>query len=317
MKKETLILISLILVLGGYLFLHKGNKEHNTLPEIKKIDTDTITGIIIDKERGTIKFTKDGKNWTLTDKKYLADSPSVENMLDTFKNFKLSTLVSEKGNLKRYELDDAKQIRVKLLQDGKTIFELRIGKTAPSFNHTFVMLANNRNIYHANGSFRSYFEKSEDDYRDKKVLTFKEESIKKIFIEKDGLSKTLLAEEKKEQSKNKEKEIKVTWRSEDETPADTEQVSDLLSAVSFLECETYLDSTAKNDLEKKDPLCRINLENKDNLSLTLFKGDKEGSIFGSSSMSKYAFELNQFNGKEIISAVEKLLGIEAKKEDKK
>jgi len=312
MKKEYLILIALILIFSAYLLLHKENKDHYTLPEIEKIDTSKITGINIDKKQGPIKFTKKDDHWMLTDKKYLADSSAVENMLDTFKGLKLSALVSQKGNLRRYELDVEKQIRVKLLEGEKTIFELGIGKTAPTFNHTFVMLSDDTNVYHANGSFRSNFEKTEDDFRDKKVLEFKEDGIKEFSIEKEGLSKKLTA---KEEKKDKE-EISLTWSFADGTLADKNEVSNLLSSVSFLECEKYLESPTKNDLEKKPALCKIRLENEGQIALTLFKGDNEETIFGISSMNEYAFVLNQYNGKEIVSNIEKLLGIIKEQKDK-
>ena len=257
-------------------------------------------------------FTKKEGKWTLTDKEYPADSHAVENMLDTFKDLKLSALVSQKRDLIRYELDAEKQIRVKILEGKKTVFELSIGKTAPTFNHTFVMLANDTNIYHANGSFRSDFEKTKDDFRDKKVLEFKEVSIKKITIEKDGISKILTAKEDKEDKE----EAGITWSFEDGTIADKEEISNLLSAVSFLECEKYLESPTKNDLEKKASLCKILLGNEDKIALTLFKGDKEDALLAISSMSEYAFVLRQFNGKEIVSNIEKLLGIKKEEENK-
>ncbi|MBU8848113.1 MAG: DUF4340 domain-containing protein [Desulfobacterales bacterium] len=176
MKKEYLILIALILILGAYLLFHKENKDNYILPEIVKIDVSKITGLIIDKKEGLIEFTKKEGNWTLTDQECPADSPSVENMLDTLKTFKLSALVSEKDDLKRYELDDGKRIRVKVMKSRETLFEFTMGKTAPTFNHTFVMLKNDKNIYHANGSFRSYFDKSVEDFKEKKIVVPKEGS---------------------------------------------------------------------------------------------------------------------------------------------
>ena len=311
MKKEYLILIALILIFSAYLLVHKENKDNYTLPEIEKIDVSKITGLIIDKKPESIKFTKKGKNWLLTDKEYPADSSSVENMLDTFKTLKLSALVSQKTDLKRYQLDDQNRIRVKVMEGAKAIFEFSMGKTAPTFNHTFVMLVNDHNIYHANGSFRSYFDKTVEDFRDKKVLEFKKESIKRFTVKKDGLSKTLVS---KEETKGKEK-TSVTWSFEDGTPADKEAVLNFLSSVSFLKCENFLDSPAKKSYEKEKPLCEIRLENKGGIQLTLFKGKKEDNLIGISSMNRYAFALSQFNGKEIVSNIEKLLGI-TKKEKK-
>jgi hypothetical protein len=175
MKKEYLILVALILILGAYLLFHKENKNNYVLPKIAKIDISKITGLVIAKIQIPIEFTKKEGTWVITDKEYPADSSSVENMLDTLKTLKLSALVSEKEDLKRYELDDENVILVKAMNGQKIVFEFTIGKTAPSFNHTFVKLTSDKNIYQANGSFRAYFDKTLEDFRDKKVLEVKEE----------------------------------------------------------------------------------------------------------------------------------------------
>ncbi len=165
MKKEYFILIAVIVFASLYLFMHKENKDNFKLPEIKTIDTSKLTQIIIKKDKETIKFIKKDKNWVLTDKEYPADSTALQDILDIFQTFKLTALVSEKTDLQRYELDKKKQIHVKLLEKDKIIFEVTIGKPAPSYNHTFVMIANDKNIYHANGSFRANFNKSVDDFK--------------------------------------------------------------------------------------------------------------------------------------------------------
>jgi len=167
MKKEYLILIAIILFAGSYLFLHKEDQANYKLPEITAIDTAKITRIIIKKDQGTIKFTKKNKDWVLTDKELPADSSLVQNMFDTFKTFKLTALVSQKSDLQRYELDEKKSINIKLLDKEKTIFEFTVGKQAPSFNHTFVMIASDKNIYHAKGSFRADFNKTVDEFKEK------------------------------------------------------------------------------------------------------------------------------------------------------
>ena len=167
MKKEYIILIAIIVSASLYLFMHKENSDNYTLPEVQTIDTSKLTGIIIKKDKETIKFIKNDKEWTLTDKGYPVDSTSLQDMLDVFNEFKLTALVSEKNDLQRYELDKTKQIHIKLLEKEKTIFEFTIGKPAPSYNHTFVMIADDKNIYHANGSFRSDFDKTVDDFKQK------------------------------------------------------------------------------------------------------------------------------------------------------
>ena len=320
MKKEYLILILFILLFSAYLFLHKENKDLYTLPEINKIDTSQLTSLVLEKKDGAIRFTRKDKEWVLTDKEYPADSASVQSMLDALKTFKLSALVSEKQDVKRYELDDENRIIVKAKKGEEGVFEFSIGKTAPTRNHTFVMIQNDKNIYHANGNLKPNFDKTIEDFRDKKVLEFKEASLKRIMLEIDGKSKTLIpreaaTEEKKEETPDKGKGS-LTWVSEEGGPIDHEGLANLLSTLSALQCQQYLESPDKTGLEKSKPLGKIILENETRLELTLFKGDKEEQINGISSMNGYAFELSRFSGKEILSNMEQLLGIQRNEKKK-
>lgn len=314
MKKEYLILLALILILGAYLLLHKENKDNYTLPEINKIPISDITGLILEKKDEQIKFTKKEGKWVLTDKAYRAESGAVQNMLDALKTLRLSALVSQTSDLRRYELDPENRIQVSIIKGQNAVFNFTIGKTAPTANHTFVMLAHDKNIYHANGSFKSYFNKSIDGFRDKTVLEFKEASIKHFTIEKDGMTKTLFQKQNKnETDKNK---ASITWQSEDGTPVDNDAAKKLLAMISFLGCDTYLSSEAKSEMEKEMPLCRIQLKNGKNMELKVFSTEKQEDFNGISSMNTYGFTLSPFNGKEIITHIEKLLGIAQEEKEK-
>ncbi len=310
MKKEYLILIAVIILAGSYLLLHKENHENYKLPEIEEIDTSKLTGIVLNNPQGDIKFTKKEKKWVLTDQEFPADSTSVQNMFDHLKTFKLTALVSQKQDLQRYELDEKKQVHVQLLENGRSIFAFAIGKSAPSFNHTFVMIADDKNIFYAKGTLRGDFNKSMDEYRDKKVLEFHETAIKKFSIEKNGKSKTFLAEEEKKQEKTSD----IIWKSEDGTSTDNDTAAELLSDISFLNCEKYPDTPGKEDLKDTKPLCRIQLENKDVMDLILYEDAKHDTLLGISSMNDYVFLLNESKGKKIVENIDRLLGIE-KKED--
>lgn len=309
-KKEYLILIALILIFSAYLLMHKENKDHYTLPAIEKIDKKEVTGLVLEKKDGRIAFTKKQNTWLVTDNGFPADSTEVETMLDAVATLKLSALVSQKGDLNRYDLDDDGRIKVTAMNKQKVMLEFTLGKIAPTANHTFVMLANDKNIYHASGSFRASFDKTVDAFRDKKVMEFKQASINRFTIEKDGLSKVLVAREDK---KDKKKPM-VSWHAEDGTSADKEVISNLLSALSFLECDHYLDDAARKALETTPFLCKIRLENKGVIELRLFQSDEKDPVAGLSSMSPYGFELSPYNSNEIVSTIETLLGIKKDKE---
>jgi uncharacterized protein DUF4340 len=328
MKKEYLILIAIILILGAYLFLHKENKDNYTLPVTQKIETSQISKINLSSKNGSLEFKKKGDNWVINKEEYLASPSNIQNMIDTFTTFKLTALVSEKADKRRYELDDDHSVSVIVFKGDQSIFEFSMGKTAPTFNHTFVMLEDDKNIYHANGSFKSNFDKELDDFRDKNVLEFKKESILKFSIEKDGLSKTLIAnnqpannqttktaEPEKEESVKDEPE--VSWSSIDGSMVDPKTIIDLLSSISSLECEKYSYEITKDQLDTQTPLSTISLENPEKMLLKIFKKGDDEQLVGISSMNDYAFELSSYGGQEIITKVEALLGIEKEDTEKK
>ena len=309
MKKEYLILIALILLLGAYLLFHKENNDNYSLPAIVKMTPDKITALEIVRDKNSIDLVKKGEDWTLKNIDRPADKVAVENMLDALRDLKLSALVSEKKDTRRYELDEKNQIRVKVIEGDMPVFEFAMGKTAPTFNHTFVMIEKDSSIYHARGSFRTYFKKSIQDLRDKKVLKFNEKKITKFTIQKDGKSKTFTAD----QEEVKDKEPKITWLASDKSAIDTKSLSDLLSALSLLECESFSGDDKKQAITKADPFCSIQLHNGDSITLTLVKTKDAEQLSGISSMNPDAFALSKFNGDDIITHVDTLLGIKKEK----
>lgn len=309
MKKEYLILTALILLLSGYLFLHKENKDHYTLPEIQEIDTKTVTKISVQRNNNIIEFNKKGDAWTVTDKKYPADSSLIINMLDTFKNFKLTALVSEKSDLERYELDKAHAIEVKISNESKPLFQFTMGKTAPSFNHTFVMLSGDKNVYHANGSFRNDFNQESEDYRDTKVLEVKQEAVSSITIKKGDIQKTILSQT----SQNDDAKAQPKWQNKDETPVDAAKISELLSSLSFVKCKDYPQDISKEELKTKTPACYLEIAAQEQINFSLYSMEDKKELSGISSMNSYVFTLSEFDSKEILDKIDGVLGITSEK----
>ncbi|MCG8619034.1 MAG: DUF4340 domain-containing protein, partial [Desulfobacterales bacterium] len=176
MKKEYLILIVLIAALSAYLFLKKDNQVHYELPVPAALETADITRVDITKNNTTITLTRGEENWTVAEAAYPVDQSAVDRVLDALKEVKLSALVSEAGDLVRYDLDQENGITVTAFADkDKEIRRLIVGKAAPSFNHTFIMLDDGKSVYQADGSFRNDFDKTVDDFRDKVVMDFQTE----------------------------------------------------------------------------------------------------------------------------------------------
>lgn len=299
MKKEYIILIILIIGLGTYLGVKKDGRIHYDLPIPARVDTQKIDRIEITKDDNTIGFTRAKEGWTLTDSKFPADPSAVDNMLDTINDLRLSALVSEAGDRVRYELDPPNAIRVKAFEGTHEKQNFAIGKTAPSLNHTFVMLDTDKRIFQADKSFRNHFDKSVDDFRNKLIFESDAKKLKKITLEKGGKTTTLVPVSV---------ETKIVWQFEDGTRADQEAASNLTSALSRLECRAFMNQENAQGLNQETALCKIKLENETILDLNLFDQAGSEDMAGTASSSPYAFILASYKAGDILSYVDTLLG---------
>ena len=187
MKKEYLILIVLIAGLSAYLFLKKDNQVHYELPAPPSVTAAQITRVDIMKDTTTISLVRAEDNWTVSGAGYPVAPDAMDRIKDALKEIKLSALVSGAGDLVRYELDPKNAVRVKAFAGDKMVRHLTIGKTAPSFNHTFIILAEGKEVFQADGNFRNDFDKTVEDLRDKVVMAFETEKLQRLTLTKPVL----------------------------------------------------------------------------------------------------------------------------------
>lgn len=323
MKKEYIILVILIIGLIAYLGLKKDNQVHYELPTIPQVDTTRIDRVEISKADRLVVLNKGENGWTVTDKKFSANPEDIEQMIGTLKAIKLSALVSEAKDLARYELNDTHAVKVKALAGKEAVRSFVIGKTAPSHNHTFIYLDDkDRTVYQANGNFKSQFDKESADFRDKKVLEFDPAGVKKVTLEKQGQIVTLIKsqtpkttdqekdETKKDLIEKKPLHEESTWKKENGSVTDQKTISDLLSSLSKLECQAFLDEDKAARLKEIQPSCKILLENDKTFILNLFNKNENQDVEGSCSYTPYAFTLTSYKAEDIVSYADKLLGIQ-------
>jgi hypothetical protein len=311
-KKEYFILAGILVALILYLVLHRSNRTHYKLPDITKVSGKQISKLEVEKAGKPLVLNKKDNAWHIGPKGYPADSAKVEKMLDVIEELTLTALVSESKNYVRYDLSPDKKITVKAWQ-GKTLSrEFDIGKAATTYQHTFVRLANDPNVYHAIGNFRKEFDQTVDELRDKTVLSFTEKDIREITLTKDKkttiLSQTQVPEQ--EGKTSKEAETQIVWQNADGKKVDKEKVKSLLSFLHRLECETYINDRTKDDF--KNPTCVVGLNGDKEYSLSVFaKKDKDDNTCPAiSSENDYPFSLSDSKVESITSKIENILEAE-------
>lgn len=284
LKKEYFLLGAVIIGLCAYLVFKKTDRTLYQLPELSEVSKDEISKLQIRTADSTIDMKKKGEAWVIGPKEYPADADRVKDMLDAIASLKLTTLISESKNYIRYDLNKAKKLAVKALSGDTVLREFEIGKTASTYQHTFVKLAGDPNVYHARGYFRIKFDNTLDEFRNQTVLTFQKEEIREVKIV-NGKDKFIIAgkevSEKKTENKAEKKSPdaplkKMVWETVSGKPVDGVKLNRMVSSLSDLECDSYIEDAVKADF--KDPVFSVTLKGKKDYTLSVFpmlKADDE------------------------------------------
>lgn len=317
-KKEYCVLVAVILALALYLILHNPDRTHYTLPQIPTVAKKDLSKIEISGKEISIEINKTDNRWRIAPQGYPADPDKVKSILDVLVNLSLTALVSEAKDYDRYDLDSDKRISVRAWAGERLIRDFESGKTAMSHRHTFVKIAGHESIYHAEGNFKSKFEDSVEDLRDKTVLSFEKSEIHEIDITKDRQSVVFnlkpvpsedSADKKTETEDTPTPEEKTVWQDADGKEADESKLNSLLTTLSNLRCEKYINNSKKSDFT--DPICTVHLKGLQEYTLSIFpkteKGDKDYPAI--SSMNDYPFALSGQKGDNIMKSPGELLKI--------
>ena len=322
LKKEYFILTAILVALILYLALHRSNRTHYQLPELSEVTGNHISKLEITTSGNSIIFNEKDNTWYIEPKGYRADPTKVKKMLDVIEKLKLTALVSESKNYIRYDLNNDKNIHVKAWQGNTLLREFDIGKTAPTYKHTFVKLPNDPNVYHARGDFRRNFDRPVDDFRDKTILSYSQNTIqgiklthegKTIYISRKEIPETL--PEKKDEpadKASKEAKTKTVWEDTDGHEVAPFKVNSLLSFLNSLECERYLDDSKKEDF--KNPIYNVTLKGEKEYSLLVFaKKDKDAKNYSAiSSENESPFSLSDTQVDTIKSKLGEILNLKEK-----
>lgn len=330
MKKEYLILAVIIAGICAYLFTHNRNRTYYELPEVPALNQEEISVIQLEKEgKKAVRLLKKDNGWVVTENAYPADQDKVNEILKSMTDIRLTALISETRNRRRYGLDSVEGISVTLENGkGKVLQQIFIGKTAPSYHHTFVSLEKEGAVFHAAGDFRRTVDKTVQDLRDKTVLTLAPDAVTRIALDKDGVSDTLTQHSDNSdttreangtgeatpsaQSDDASKERQ--WRLASGRNADPEAVSTLVQVLSNLSCERFM--------EEGQPLpdrtirrLRVEIQTEKDQFIELFDPNEDGRYPARTSDTVYAFELDGYTAERVLEQVNTLLGIETPEEE--
>ena len=315
-RKEYIILVAIILALSLYLLLRKQDRTHYKLPGVTPIAQADISKIEIFKKGSAITLIKKDTIWRIAPEGYPADASKVRDMLDKIEKLALTALVSESKNYTRYDLGDDKKLAVKAWAGDTLKRDFAIGKVAPSYRHTFVQLSGDYRVYHASGNFRGVFDQTLDKIRDKVVLKFDKAEITEIRVSKGKESKgfgrkqvpvEIKLDRQGEASSPPATRTETLWETAEGQKADQAELDRLLTILSNLRCEKYLDDRKKEDFT--EPIYTVQARGIQEYSLSIFgRPDKDTKAYPAiSSVNDYPFSLQEQQANDIMKDPEELL----------
>ncbi|WP_300674334.1 DUF4340 domain-containing protein [Desulfoluna sp.] len=297
MKKETLILLAMILALSAYLFLRNTDGTGYDLPVLRNVATGEVDRMEIKTESDTLLFEKEGEGWIVDIEGFPGKKEEVLKRVQTAAEISLTALVSESESYRRYDLSPDKAKTVQLFQGETLLRTVIMGKAAPSLGHTFVTLSGDKNIYHAKGNFTSQFTTDPEPFIDKSVFSFSPTDVTSLAIKQGDAVKTLT----RTPAAAKDDGISsAVWKDADGNTLESDQVDTVITAISHLVCATWL----VNKPEETAPVLSLTLTTDRPHTLNLF-GNAGGR--GTATDKKFEFSLSESKGADIMHAVTSLM----------
>jgi hypothetical protein len=171
-------------------------------------------------------------------------------------------------------------------------------------------------VYHARGNFTGTFDQTLDNLRDNTVLAFERNDIVEIQIRKDQQALTFVrtevpqevgANDKADDEASPSPAGETIWQTPDGDEGDKSQMERLLSALSDLQCEKYIDGQQKEDFS--DPIYTISLKGAQEHTLSVFaKANKDAKSYPAvSSGSEYPFMLPEWQVNSLMKQPAEML----------
>ncbi|HEY2015121.1 MAG TPA: DUF4340 domain-containing protein [Bryobacteraceae bacterium] len=189
-----MVAVALLAVLGGVVWWSNKKQEaaakspSDTATKLISTPEDQFQEIWLKKVTGeVIDLQRDGAKWKLVQPQPLrADQDTVSSMVSTLSSLNADKLIEDKAaDLKPYGLNDPTlDIRV-TRKDGK-VAEVLVGDDTPTGSGAYAKMANDARVFSIGSTVKSSLDKTPDDLRDKRLLTFDSDKLTRVELQAKG-----------------------------------------------------------------------------------------------------------------------------------
>ncbi len=164
-KLELYILVGLIAVLSIYIFVRQDRNINYDIPKLKSMMEEDYTMI----SYNGFDFTKQGDQWYIPSGFKVQES-IMNRIKSEISGIKIIDMISESKDYNRFGLEDSKLLKV--YKNEKLLLELNVGATSSTGNYTYIKIQDRDEVYSIRGDIDNNLNKSEDELRNRQVLSF-------------------------------------------------------------------------------------------------------------------------------------------------
>ena len=285
MNKKNLIILGVTVVVFIILFLpERGNESKETT--FAKI-TNEIDQIEITKNGVKNTLYLDGDKWRVKGgKDYEADFELVEPILTFIRNDIRGELVSDFQVYEKYGLNEEQRIKYVFFEGGNELGEMAIGSRGNKRDSFYFLWGDGGKIYQVQED-RSPFDKSREDFIDKKIFSRKASLVNALTIFKGNEKLTL-----KKLATEEEGNPVFEWKDEEGEAYDLNKVNDVVNTIVNLAAEEFLDDREKGDFTGFAYQYVLNSTENWDLKLSLYDEVEDRFVAGAEALP-HIFVLNQ------------------------
>ena len=261
-KKELLILAGVVVLSLVYMLLHHENQYNLDIPEVADLNAGDIDKVMITGPKGALEVRKDADHWIVSGPGYRADEQKVKDLLEAVAGLTLRDLASEAKSYHRFGLDKEERIEVKAYSKEKLVRQFNMGKSASTYQHTYVQLPEDSRVFLAKDDFRRHLDQSAQDIRDHVVLKLEAAVLERMERQHQGKTdlnlfskasdpKPAPAPEGEKQAGDAAQALAassgVEWFLAEGRKADSGAVDTLMRQIKDLRCESFLEGKTAAD----------------------------------------------------------------------
>ena len=184
--------LAVIAALSIYLVVRRDDRLHYELPALPPMAEAAVDRVEVERGEARVVLERTDGGWLIDGPGFPAEPSIVAGMVRAAATLALTDLIAAEPTYGRYGLGETEAITATFLEGANRLRVLKIGKRAPTYSHTYVLIDDDPRVYQATGDLTRAFSAQVQVLRDRSILRFQTSDISAISVRIAGRTAELL-----------------------------------------------------------------------------------------------------------------------------